>query len=64
MTAEKIKEIIRCGEIVRPGALLPSLTAADIKLGNAFQRCQLIANLYAKTMDYRGRGSGTIMVLI
>lgn len=50
-------------EIVSPGALPPSLTVADIKLGNAFQRNQLIANLCAKTMDYRGLGSGIIRAL-
>lgn len=32
----------------------------DIKLGNAYQRNQLIATLCAKTMDYRGLGSGII----
>lgn len=46
-----------------PGALPPTLTVDDIKLGNAFQRNQLIANLCAKTMDYRGLGSGIIRAL-
>lgn len=50
-------------EIVSPGALPPSLTVDDIKLGNAFQRNQLIANLCAKTMDYRGLGSGILRAL-
>lgn len=50
-------------EIVSPGALPPSLTVEDIKLGNAFQRNQLVANLCAKTMDYRGLGSGIIRAL-
>lgn len=50
-------------EIISPGALPPTLTVDDIKLGNAFQRNQLIANLCAKTMDYRGLGSGIIRAL-
>lgn len=50
-------------EIISPGALPPSLTVADIKLGNAFQRNQLIATFCAKTMDYRGLGSGILRAL-
>ncbi len=50
-------------EIISPGALPPNLTIDDIKLGNAYQRNQLIATLCAKTMDYRGLGSGIIRAL-
>ena len=50
-------------EIISPGCLPNNLTVDDIKLGNAYQRNQLIANLCAKTMDYRGLGSGIIRAL-
>lgn len=50
-------------EIISPGALPNNLTVDDIKLGNAYQRNQLIATLCAKTMDYRGLGSGIIRAL-
>ncbi|MDE6339507.1 MAG: hypothetical protein K2K97_06945, partial [Muribaculaceae bacterium] len=50
-------------EIISPGALPPTLTVEDIKLGNAFQRNQLVATLCAKTMNYRGLGSGIIRAL-
>lgn len=50
-------------EIISPGALHPSLTVEDIKLGNAYQRNQLMATLCSKTMDYRGLGSGIIRAL-
>ncbi len=50
-------------EIINPGCLPNNLTVEDIKLGNAYQRNQLIANLCAKTMDYRGLGSGIIRAL-
>lgn len=50
-------------EIVSPEALPPSLTVVGIKLGNAFQRNQVIANLCAKTIDYSGLGSGIIRAL-
>ncbi len=40
-------------EIINPGCLPNNLTVDDLKLGNAYQRNQLIANLCAKTMDYR-----------
>ncbi len=50
-------------EIISPGALPNNLTVEDIKLGNAYQRNQLLANLCAKTMDYRGLGSGIIRAL-
>ena len=50
-------------EIISPGALPNHLTVDDIKLGNAFQRNQLAATLCAKTMDYRGLGSGIVRAL-
>ena len=50
-------------EIISPGALHPTLTVEDIKMGNAFQRNQLMATLCAKTMNYRGIGSGIIRAL-
>lgn len=50
-------------EIISPGALPNNLTVDDIKLGNAFQRNQLAATLCAKTMDYRGLGSGIVRAL-
>lgn len=50
-------------EIISPGSLPPTLTVDDIKMGNAFQRNQLMATLCAKTMDYRGLGSGIIRAL-
>lgn len=50
-------------EIISPGALPNNLTVEDIKLGNAFQRNQLAATLCAKTMDYRGLGSGIVRAL-
>lgn len=50
-------------EIISPGALPNNLTVEDIKLGNAYQRNQLAATLCAKTMDYRGLGSGIVRAL-
>lgn len=50
-------------EIISPGALHPTLTIEEIKLGNAYQRNQLMATLCSKTMEYRGLGSGIIRAL-
>ena len=50
-------------EIISPGALPNNLTVDDIKLGNAYQRNQLAATICAKTMDYRGLGSGIVRAL-
>lgn len=50
-------------EIISPGSLPNNLTVDDIKMGNAYQRNQLAATLCAKTMDYRGLGSGIIRAL-
>lgn len=50
-------------EIISPGCLPDGLTIEDIKLGNSYQRNQLIATLCAKTMVYRGLGSGIIRAM-
>ncbi len=50
-------------EIISPGSLHPTLTVEDIKMGNAYQRNQLMATLCSKTMEYRGIGSGIIRAL-
>ncbi|WP_158582660.1 RNA-binding domain-containing protein [Odoribacter sp. AF15-53] len=50
-------------EIISPGCLPDGLTVEDIKLGNSYQRNQQIANFCAKTMVYRGLGSGIIRAL-
>ena len=50
-------------EIINPGSLTAGLTVNDIKMGTSFQRNQLIANFCAKTMTYRGLGSGIIRAL-
>ncbi len=47
-------------EIISPGALPDGLTVDDIRLGITFQRNQLIAGFCAKTMLYRGLGSGLL----
>lgn len=50
-------------EIISPGCLPDGLTVEDIKLGNSYQRNQLIATFCAKTMLYRGLGSGIIRAI-
>lgn len=45
-------------EIISPGRLPNSLTVDNIKFGNAVVRNNIIASLCAKTMPYRGLGSG------
>ncbi len=45
-------------EIVSPGCLPNGMTVDDILFGNTCQRNPLIALWCAKTMDYRGLGSG------
>jgi ATP-dependent DNA helicase RecG len=45
-------------EIISPGRLPNSLTIDNIKFGNAVVRNNIIASLCAKTMPYRGLGSG------
>ena len=50
-------------EIINPGCLYGGLQVDDIKLGVSRQRNPLMATLAAKTMIYRGLGSGIIRVL-
>ncbi len=50
-------------EIISPGALPNSLTIENIKMGNAVMRNPLIASFCAKTMKYRGLGSGIVRAL-
>lgn len=45
-------------EIISPGKLPNSLTIENIQFGNAVVRNNIIASLCAKTMPYRGLGSG------
>ena len=50
-------------EIINPGCLYGGLQVEDIKLGVSRQRNPLMASLAAKTMIYRGLGSGIIRVM-
>lgn len=50
-------------EIVSPGCLPNGLSVDDIRLGTSFQRNPLLASLCAKTMRYRGLGSGILRTL-
>lgn len=50
-------------EIINPGCLYGGLQVEDIKLGVSRQRNPLMAALAAKTMIYRGLGSGIIRVM-
>ncbi len=50
-------------EIINPGCLYGGLRVEDIKLGVSRQRNPLMAELAAKTMIYRGLGSGIIRVM-
>ena len=50
-------------EIINPGCLYGGLQVEDIKLGVSSQRNPLMAALAAKTMIYRGLGSGIIRVM-
>ncbi len=50
-------------EIVNPGCVFGGHTLDEIKMGNSFARNPLIANFGAKTMPYRGLGSGLPRVL-
>lgn len=45
-------------EIISPGKLPNSLTVENIKFGNAVVRNNILASFCAKTMPYRGLGSG------
>lgn len=50
-------------EIISPGCLPDGLTVESFKLGSAVVRNPFIANFCAKTMPYRGLGSGIIRAL-
>ena len=50
-------------EIINPGCLYGGLTVDDIKLGVSRQRNPLIADFAAKTMIYRGLGSGIVRAM-
>ena len=50
-------------EIINPGSLFGGLTVEDIRLGKSKQRNQLMAEFCARTMIYRGLGSGIPRVL-
>ena len=50
-------------EIINPGCLYGGLKVEDIKLGVSRQRNPKMADLAAKTMIYRGLGSGIIRVM-
>lgn len=47
-------------EIISPGCLPNNMTVEQIELGNSYPRNPLIANFCAKTMVYRGLGSGIL----
>ncbi len=50
-------------EIISPGSLPNSLTIENIKMGNAVTRNPLITSFCARTMKYRGLGSGILRAL-
>lgn len=50
-------------EIINPGCLYGGLTVDDIKLGVSRQRNPLMADFAAKTMIYRGLGSGIVRAM-
>ncbi|MCR5077688.1 MAG: putative DNA binding domain-containing protein [Prevotella sp.] len=50
-------------EIISPGKLPGGMDVDDIRLGNSFIRNRLMASFCAKTMLYRGLGSGIIRAL-
>ena len=50
-------------EIINPGSLFGGLTVEDIRLGKSKQRNQLMSDFCARTMIYRGLGSGIPRVL-
>lgn len=50
-------------EIVNPGKLYGGLKVEDIRLGASKQRNPLMANFAARTMLYRGLGSGIVRAL-
>ncbi len=50
-------------EIVSPGALPEGMSVEEMKLGNTAQRNPLICTFCARTMIYRGLGSGIIRAM-
>lgn len=50
-------------EIVNPGCVFGGHTLDEVLMGNSFARNPLMANFCAKTMPYRGLGSGIPRVL-
>lgn len=50
-------------EIINPGCVFGGHTLDEVKMGNSFARNPLMANFCAKTMTYRGLGSGMPRVL-
>lgn len=50
-------------EIVNPGCVMGGHTIDEVKVGNSYARNPLMANFCAKTMPYRGLGSGIPRVL-
>ena len=50
-------------EIINPGSVMGGHTVEEVMLGNSFPRNPLMANFCAKTMPYRGLGSGIPRVL-
>ena len=50
-------------EIINPGCIMGNHTMEEVMLGNSFPRNPLLANFCAKTMPYRGLGSGIPRVL-
>lgn len=50
-------------EIVSPGCLPEEISVDEMKLGNSCPRNPLLASFCAKTMSYRGLGSGVIRAL-
>ncbi|MBO4984534.1 MAG: putative DNA binding domain-containing protein [Bacteroides sp.] len=50
-------------EITSPGHLPDGMSVEELKFGNTFQRNPLIAALCAKTMHYRGLGTGILRAI-
>lgn len=50
-------------EIINPGCIMGGHSIEEMMLGNSFARNPLMANFCAKTMSYRGLGSGIPRVL-
>ena len=50
-------------EIINPGSVMGGHTMEEVMRGNSFPRNPLMANFCAKTMPYRGLGSGIPRVL-